>query len=80
MLFIELLRASPDYTRFTVYKWTGSKWEQFEPAKKTKKAGMYDQTADYIRKNFPNLCAMYVRKFISTEKNYMTVYLQNTEP
>ena len=49
-------------------------------AKKTKKAGMYDQTADYIRKNFPNLCAMYVRKFLSTEKNYMTVYLQYTEP
>ena len=80
MIFIELLRASPEYTKFTVFKWNGKKFEQFVPKRKSKSVHEMDMTADAIKKYFIDLCCMYVRRFESMEKGHINVYLQTWEP
>lgn len=77
MQFIELLRASPRHTHWTVFVWQSGKYRQFEPKVNRRSAGFtaLDQTTEFLMKNKPELAMLYVHSFESTERGYMNVYI-----
>ncbi len=77
MQFIELLRASPKHTRWSVFIWREGKYRQFEPRVNGRAKGYtrLDQTGEMLLRFKPEIAFLYVHSFESTERGFMNVYL-----